>query len=145
MQKIRKILRVISEKTALPTNQLLPTRPILCIQQAISSYWPIICAFNKLFHVLKIEKKFSGFFLDLRSYVKQLKTDHESSQKQKRQYSRQAERSRASFPSLSIGPATPGRHDPLFLHSKKKKNKTKEKRKCFNAERAVTKVKTLPF
>ena len=35
MQKIRKILRAVSEKTALPTNQptnqLLPTTPILCI------------------------------------------------------------------------------------------------------------------
>ena len=29
MQKIRKILRAASEKTALPTNQLLPTIPIL--------------------------------------------------------------------------------------------------------------------
>ena len=29
MQKIRKILRAVSEKTALPTNQLLPTTPIL--------------------------------------------------------------------------------------------------------------------
>ena len=29
MQKIRKILRVVSEKTELPTNQLLPTTPIL--------------------------------------------------------------------------------------------------------------------
>ena len=29
MQKIRKILRVVSEKTALTTNQLLPTTPIL--------------------------------------------------------------------------------------------------------------------
>ena len=29
MQKIRKILRAVSEKTVLPTNQLLPTTPIL--------------------------------------------------------------------------------------------------------------------
>ena len=29
MQKIRKILRAVSEKTALPTNQLLPKTPIL--------------------------------------------------------------------------------------------------------------------
>ena len=29
MQKIRKILRAVSEKTALPINQLLPTTPIL--------------------------------------------------------------------------------------------------------------------
>ena len=29
MQKIKKILRAISEKTALPTNQLLPTTAIL--------------------------------------------------------------------------------------------------------------------
>ena len=29
MQKIRKILEAVSEKTALPTNQLLPTTPIL--------------------------------------------------------------------------------------------------------------------
>ena len=29
MQKIRKILTAVSEKTTLPTNQLLPTTPIL--------------------------------------------------------------------------------------------------------------------
>ena len=29
MQKIRKVLRAVSEKIALPTNQLLPTTPIL--------------------------------------------------------------------------------------------------------------------
>ena len=29
MQKIRKILIAVSEKTVLPTNQLLPTTPIL--------------------------------------------------------------------------------------------------------------------
>ena len=29
MQKIRKILRAVSEKTALPTKQLFPTTPIL--------------------------------------------------------------------------------------------------------------------
>ena len=29
MQKIRKILEAVSEKTALQTNQLLPTTPIL--------------------------------------------------------------------------------------------------------------------
>ena len=29
MQKTRKILTAVSEKTALPTNQLLPTTPIL--------------------------------------------------------------------------------------------------------------------